>query len=489
MSSKKAIVIGSGIGGIATAIRLKKLQYDVSVYEASNTYGGKLGEIQSEGFRWDSGPSLFTMPHFYQELFALFGKDMSEYIPFKKMDVISNYFWDDGTTFSMRSDLERSYQELARLFHEPFESIKAYFEKSLKKYELTAPIFLESSLHKSSSYFNLGVLKALLKSSSLDIHKSLHELNSSEFKNEKMVQLLDRFATYNGSSPYETPGIMSMIPSLEMHFGTYFPLNGMRSIADGLFNLAKEVGVKFHFNEKVEQMIMKARKVNSIKTSKGLVPTDLIICNSDIWFAYEKLIRPNSKVKSVHAERSSSALIFYWGIKKEFPQLDLHNIFFSSNYQEEFNSIFKDKSLYHDPTVYVNISSKERSSDAPTGMENWFVMINAPSNEGQNWEELKNQSRKNILNKLSSILGVPLETLVVTERVMDPIAIEEKTSSYKGALYGISSNDKRSAFLRHPNFSKEYKGLYFVGGSVHPGGGLPLCLKSAKITSKLIAER
>jgi phytoene dehydrogenase-like protein len=216
-------------------------------------------------------------------------------------------------------------------------------------------------------------------------------------------------------------------------------------------------------------------------------PFDLVISNMDIYPTYRKLL-PKEKApeKTLAQEKSSSAIIFYWGIKKQFPQLDLHNIFFSKNYEEEFKHIFNKNSLYNDPTIYVNISSKYLPSDAPIGCENWFVMVNVPPNSGQDWDNWIAVTRKNILTKLSRQLNQPIEDLIENESVLDPRLIEERTSSYGGSLYGNSSNNRNAAFLRHPNFSNKIKGLYFCGGSVHPGGGIPLCLHSGKITAEEI---
>jgi len=179
-------------------------------------------------------------------------------------------------------------------------------------------------------------------------------------------------------------------------------------------------------------------------------------------------------------------LIFYWGIRKEFPNLDVHNIFFSKNYQAEFEHIFKHKTIYHDPTIYVNIGSKGEPADAPASCETWFVMINTPNNIGQDWDKLTAETRKNVLQKLSRLLNTNIEPLIEVESTLDARSIEAKTFSSQGALYGNSSNNRYAAFLRHANFSKQFKNLYFVGGSVHPGGGIPLCLSSAAIASSLI---
>jgi len=206
-----------------------------------------------------------------------------------------------------------------------------------------------------------------------------------------------------------------------------------------------------------------------------------------VYFTYKKLLKDEQQPQKIlKQERSSSALIFYWGIKKVFPSLGLHNIFFSNNYEEEFKHLFQSKTVYQDPTVYINISSKYKKDDAPEGCENWFTMINVPNNIGQDWEQFKIDARANILKKLSKNFNQDIEALIVTESVLDPVAIEEKTSSYRGSLYGTSSNNQFAAFLRHANFSKKIKNLYFVGGSVHPGGGIPLALLSAKIVAEMI---
>jgi phytoene dehydrogenase-like protein len=207
----------------------------------------------------------------------------------------------------------------------------------------------------------------------------------------------------------------------------------------------------------------------------------------DIYPTYKKLL-PNRKhpEKVLKQERSSSALIFYWGIAGTFPELDLHNIFFSDNYKNEFSAIFEDKKISDDPTIYINITSKDVSGDAPEGHENWFVMINAPGNYGQDWDSFKEQARKIIVEKLNRILEIDVESLIKAEHVLDPVGIEENTSSYRGALYGAASNSQFAAFLRHPNFTKTIKNLFFCGGSVHPGGGIPLCLLSAKIVGDLV---
>jgi len=304
-----------------------------------------------------------------------------------------------------------------------------------------------------------------------------------------LVQLFDRYATYNGSDPFQTSGIMTLIQHLEGYYGTFIPKKGMVSITESLFDLAKKLGVQFEFDTRVEEIVLDHKKVKGVQTARAFHQAELVVSNMDVYPTYKKLLpHIKSPQKILEQERSSSAVIFYWGIKHSFDALELHNIFFSDDYQKEFKAIFEDKTVSDDPTIYVNITSKDVPSDAPEGCENWFVMINTPADHGQNWDTLIAKLRKQILSKLSKELGISIEPLIECEEVLSPPLIQEKTKSHLGALYGASSNNSMAAFLRHPNFSSGIKNLYFCGGSVHPGGGIPLCLLSAKIVDELIPE-
>jgi phytoene desaturase len=487
---KNIIVIGAGIAGISAAIRLKSQGHNVTVYEANNYPGGKLTAFSELGYRFDMGPSLFTMPQFIEELFEVAQKPIEDYFQYKQKEVICNYFYEDGTTFSALSDANKFAENAAQTFNVTKEKILDYFNKSKIKYDLTASLFLEKSLHKRSTYFTKDTLKAIFNVNSLDINTTLSDYNSEMFEDERLVQFYNRFATYNGSSPYQTPGIMSMIPHLEQYFGTYFPKGGMHSITMSLYQLACDIGVEFKFNQKVDQIVTDKNKATGILVNKEPIAADVVISNSDVVPTYRQLLKQHrAPEKILQQPRSSSALIFYWGIKKEFPQLDLHNIFFSENYQMEFDYIFEKKQVYEDPTVYINITSKDEPSDAPKGHENWFTMVNVPSNQGQDWDTIIEVTRANMISKLSRLLKEDISKLITFEAILDPRLIESKTQSYQGALYGASSNNKYAAFLRHPNFKSKIANLYFCGGSVHPGGGIPLCLLSGKIVSDLIETK
>ncbi|WP_131539285.1 1-hydroxycarotenoid 3,4-desaturase CrtD [Pedobacter nototheniae] len=485
MSQSKAIIIGAGIAGIASAIRMAAKGYSVDVYEASNNPGGKLNQLNLNDFRFDAGPSLFTMPQYVDELFKIANKNPAEYFEYEKLDEICRYFYEDGLKLTAYADLNLFAQEIQEKTNSTAAEIAQFLKKSETIYNVTHKVFLKRSLHKIKSYLHFDTIKSILSFSKIDAFRTQNQANKVFFNDDRVVQLFNRYATYNGSNPYQAPATLNIIPHFEYHFGAFLPKRGMYSITTSLVKLAEDLGVKFHYNCKVEEILYSDEqplKVTGIKLGNSVLLADVVVSNLDIWFTYKNLLKeiPHPK-KLLQQERSSSALIFYWGIKGNYNSLGLHNILFSANYQDEFNAIWRDKTICNDPTIYINITSKHIKGDAPKDCENWFVMINVPSNNGQNWDVLIQEAKLNIIKKINRILKADIEQNIVCEEILDPRSIESKTGSYQGSLYGNSSNNQFSAFLRHPNFISKIKNLYFCGGSVHPGGGIPLALLSAKI--------
>ncbi len=484
---KRALIIGSGIGGLSTAIRLAAKGFKTIVCEQSPQTGGKISEFHHQNFRFDMGPSLLTMPGLIDELFVLCGERRQSYFNYKKLDLSCKYFWEDGNTITAWQDFKKLAEEIQNISGVQPERLKGFFNKSKELYELTSESFLFSSLHKAENFKSKLFMKTLLNSLKLDPLVSMHKRNTRWFADKRIVQLFDRYATYNGSSPYKTPATLNIIAHLEHSQGTFFPDKGMYDIATSLTALAKRKGVDFKMSTRVSEIIHANGQVKGIRTEKQFIPADIVVNNTDVFKFYSELM-PSEKIPArfLKHELSTSAVIFYWGVNNLNPKLELHNILFSANYPEEFNHLVNYKTITADPTLYIYISSKSVKEDAPEGSENWYVMINAPENTGQDWDTMIAETRKNIIKKINRILDIDIEKNILFEKISDPRNIEEKTGSYKGSLYGISSNSMFAAFNRHANFKKKYRNLYFTGGSVHPGGGIPLCLASAKIIDKEI---
>ncbi len=485
----KIAVIGSGIGGIATACRLAAKGHEVTVFEKNASPGGKMSEINLEGYRFDTGPSLFTLPELVEDLYTASGETVPSAFAYHKLEVLCKYFYNSGENLVAWSDQKKFTNECVQKLGEDPSNISKYLKKASLIYKITADIFLFNSLHKAKNLLKFSVLKSLLQVNKIRFYKTMHGDNIDNFKSPLLIQLFDRYATYNGSNPYKAPATLNVIAHLENNLGAYFPAQGMYSIVKNIYELALKKGVTFNFNSLVTSIDIKNKKAVGIKVGDKALAFDKIISDSDINYVVNNLMDHPHKKRFNRLEPSSSALVFYWGVNKEFPELDLHNILFGGDYKEEFNKLFQEKTIFNDPTVYIFVSSKLVKNDAPANCENWFVMVNAPSNSKENWDELIRTTRQNIINKINKSLHTNIEDYIEHEKIASPLTIEQNTLSKGGALYGNSSNSMFSAFLRHPNFLNSVKNLYFVGGSVHPGGGIPLCLASAKIVDNEIPAK
>ncbi len=487
---KKAIVIGAGIAGIAVSIRLQLKGYQVLCLENNSYPGGKLSEIKLEGFRFDAGPSLFTMPQYVDELFQLANKNPREHFNYLPLEKTCVYFYEDGTVMTAYADKEKFKKEMQEKLNLSHQALEKFLQKSKTIYDITYHVFLERSLHRLKTFLRWPTIQSIFRLPQIDAMRSMNKANEEILQSDKAVQFFNRYATYNGSNPYKAPATLNVIHHLEHEFGAWLPKFGMYHITDSLVKLAESLGVKFQYQTKVNRIVHDSNKVSGIEfthqNKNEFYQADIVVSNMDVYHTYKKLLNDINAPESIlNQTKSSSALIFYWGINKSFDQLDVHNIFFSKDYKYEFDCIDAAK-ITDDPTVYINITSKKIKSDAPDNAENWFVMINVPNNQNQNWDELIATSRENIIKKLSRLLNTDIAPLIVCEDILDPRSIEAKTSSHRGALYGNSSNNQFAAFLRHSNKSSKLKGLYFCGGSVHPGGGIPLALLSAKICTDFI---
>ncbi len=492
MATRRIAVIGAGLGGLSAAIRLANAGFEVDIFEQNDDAGGKAGSFVLNGFRFDTGPSLLTMPNVLKELFSECGENLQEHIHLKKLEVICKYFYPDGTIINAFSDINLFGKEIEKAVHESHKNLKNYFNYCKTIYDLTAELFLYKSPQQASTYLSMKAVSTLFQIKSIDPFRTVHQANALFFRDKKIIQLFDRYSTYNGSNPYLAPATLNIIPHVEYTMGSYIPKDGIFSISRALKQLAENKGVNFYFNSKVEKIEIKNNSVKGIVLEGKSHPYDVVLSNIDVLTTYKYLIDVNSKKvidKLSKHDLSTSAIVFYWGVKGKHEKLEIHNILFSQDYKKEFDDLFTNKVIHDDPTIYIYISSKYKPSDAPKDCENWFVMINTPPSINQNWDEEVKRFRKIILEKIKNVLSIDIEKNIICEKTLTPVDLEKRTGSYCGSIYGISSNDKFAAFLRHPNFSKNIAGLYFCGGSVHPGGGIPLVILSGKIASDMIKKK
>jgi phytoene desaturase len=484
---RDVIIIGAGLSGLACSLRLAASGYRVLVLESNEGPGGKISKKRARGYRFDTGASLLTIPGLVDDLLDAAG--VEERVGIRQLDVICKYFYSDGTIINAFRDTGDFATEIQKKTGEKRESVLAFLRNSRYLYELTKDTFIFSPFRTLSNMFSRSAFNVLLHFRALDAFRSMYEKNSRWFSDARTRQLFNRYATYSGSNPYTAPATLNIIAHLEHGGGAYLPEGGMFSLIQVLYKSALAKGVEFKFKTRAEKIITGRKGKRGVEAGGGTIQSNIVVSDADIFSVYSRLLgRKKVPGYLLRQELSSSAIIFFWGIKNTYPVLETHNILFSGDYESEFKYIFQRKAVYDDPTIYIYVSSKIMHTDAPSGCENWFVMINSPVNEGQDWDRCVEEARSKIISKINKTLDTDIESFIEFEDIADPRTIEKNSSSFKGALYGNSSNNKMAAFFRHPNFMCRFKGLFFTGGSVHPGGGIPLCLASAKIVADKIIK-
>jgi phytoene desaturase len=528
-------VVGAGIGGLSAAALLAKAGCAVDLYERRQETGGKAASIQLGGYRFDTGPSLFTMPWVFDDFFAALGERREDRFRIIPLEPICNYFYSDGTRLSAYEDEKRFGSEIEAKTRSTAAELGRYLRSARRLWSVAGDLFLRHSLHEASTYLSRSGLWSIARLPLLDPFRTLHGANAAAFADPRITQLFDRYATYNGSDPFKTPATMRIVPHVEYQWGGWAVAGGIVSVPRAMEAAARDAGVRFHLGQEVEEIVTEVCggrggqrgglrrsgefgggdsgttgdgaaapgpgdtcRVRGIRVGGVELDYDIVLSNADVLSTYRRLLKAPDAPEAKRYEKlepSSSGLVFLWGIGRRFDQLSSNNIFFSSDYRREFSCIFDQGLLPDDPTIYINITSKTCAEDAPAGGqdarnkgENWFVLINAPKHAGQDWTAMAAQARAAALKRLSQELGADIEPLIEAERCITPEIIERETGSTYGSLYGIASNDRSAAFLRHPNRSARIKGLYFAGGSAHPGGGMPLALLSGTIAAQLVLK-
>lgn len=489
---KKIIIIGAGLGGLSSAIRLSKAGFSVSVLEKNETIGGKVNIVEEGGYSFDTGASLLTMRHVLEELFDYAEKRIEDYLEIVALEPICRYAWSDGTRFDASTNLLKTEGEIEKLNFADVENFRKFLADARRKYEVSEKTFLAHSLNDLPRLLRPKFLKDLLVISSmrtLDAHVSRY------FRSPKLRQLFNRFATYNGSSPYQTPATFALIPYVEFGLGAWYARGGMYQIPKALARVAKELGAEIETNCEVEKILIEQGKATGVKLASGeILKSDFVVTNADAIETYRNLIDSEHRKsftdkRIAKTEPSCSGFVLLLGVKKRFSQLAHHNIFFSDDYRAEFKALFKDLKPAENPTIYVCATSRTDETQAPDGCENLFVLVNAPYTSSQiDWQKEAVSYRNLIIKQLENFGLTDLEKSIEIERTITPEDFERKYRANRGSLYGVSSNGIFSAFLRPPNQARDIKNLYFVGGATHPGGGIPLVLLSGKMAAELICK-
>lgn len=479
---KHAIVVGAGIGGLVSSILLANKGYKVTVLEKNSAVGGKMQQHEADGYRFDTGPSLLTMPFLLEKVFKSCGEKLSDYLEFSELDPLCRYFYPDNTIFDNYSDREKSKKEIERFAPKDVKSYDRFLKRSKKIYERTADAFLFNPLYQLSDFMSLNLFNLLR----IDALSTVSQKVDRTFTSTYLRQFFKRFTTYNGSSPFKAPATLNVIPHVELNQGGYYVHGGFYNIALALEKLALHLGVEFSFNTPVVQIQTESDRIKGVRLRNGLeITCDLIFTNTDATDTILNLMPESSfsemkRKKQKEIEPSCSGFVIMLGCNKKWEQLKHHNVFFSSDYKKEFHDIFNEKKLPDDPTIYIANTSYSDPQHAPKGGSNLFILVNAPYiHSYQNWPNLKQFYTTFLIEELEKRGLKGLNQSIETIEIITPLDFFDKYRSNRGSIYGTSSNSRLSAFLRPRNKEKTFENLYMVGGSTHPGGGIPLVIQSA----------
>ena len=492
MENKTVAVIGGGLGALSGAIRLARLGFSVELFEKNPKIGGKVNEVLLGGYRFDTGASLLTMPFVIDELFDFAGFKRSDYLDFVPIDPICRYFFPDGSVMDASADKAKMKASIAQLSPSDVKAYERFLEYAERIHDLTAEIFMCTPIHEFRKLMRPEYFRTLFRLHQIDPFRTVHQSVSRFFSDPRLVQLFDRYATYNGSDPFQAPATLNIIPYIEYGLGGYYIKGGIYRLVDALEMVARARGVQIHTSAKVERICQADKRVNGIQVNGERIDADYVLCGADAVVTHNELIDEPVEARSPRfynrLEPSLSGMVFLWGIKGKYPALAHHNIIFSSDYSAEFRQIFRQQQVPDEPTIYIAVTSKADAVHAPADSENWFVLLNMPYlAPGQMWEKEKIRMRTVVLDRLKQ-LGFDIADQIEVEQIYTPEDFSELYASNQGSIYGVSSNSKATAFKRLPNRSRFLDGLYFAGGSVHPGGGIPLVMLSGKMAATLMAE-
>ena len=463
------VVIGAGVGGLAVAIRLAVAGRRVVVLERHGSVGGKLAVHERDGFRFDAGPSLVTLPAVFDELFRVAGTSLRDEVDLVRLDPQFQYSWRDGRRLIV-TDAGCDAPGYRR-FVEHGRTVWAVSERTFFAGPMSGPLSLARRLEQVRDLTDIDPFRTLQRSA------------TRYFDDPHMVQWAGRYATYSGSDPSLAPATLGCIAAVEHDFGCWYPMGGLGAVRDALVSVAERVGVEIRCRAEVTAVRTDGAAVAGVELAAGEVITaEAIVANADATHLYRDLLPDRRALRRVRrAEPSSSGFVVMAGVAGLTEGISHHNVWFSDDSQAEFAQI-RAAGMPTDPTIYACVSSVTDPSQAPAGHENWFLLVNAPAGVTVNAAGYQ----RVVLEQLASH-GIELRSRLLFADTITPADFEKRFTSTGGAIYGTSSNGRRAAFARPANRGAR-RGLYLVGGSSHPGGGLPLVVMSAKIVADMIAH-
>lgn len=485
----KTILIGAGIGGLATACMLAKAGHEVHVYEKELTAGGRAGKFEKDGFTFDTGPSWYLMPSVFEHFYKLMDENISDWLELKRLTPAYKVFYEKDAPIVVTGDLAKDMITFEEVEEGSGESLKRYVEKSKDIYELSLKHFLYTNFEDPRDLANLAVLRQSHKLPTL-LTKPIHKYVSSFVGNLRLQQILEYPMVFLGTSPFSAPAMYSLMSALDFDEGVYYPMGGMYTIIESIEAIARKYGVVFHYGAEVQQITSADQYATGIALADGtVIDADIVIANSDLHHTETKLLEKSDRTYDEPywstKEPGPSALLMYLGVEGKVDELEHHNLLFVEQWRENFESIYRDKQLPEPASIYISKTSHTDPSVAPNGKENIFVLVPLPAGVEIPNSEL-DAVADSYLSQIETMTKIRLRDRLVVKELFGPNDFLTKYYSWQSSMLGQSHLLKQSAFFRTPNKSKKLNNLYYVGGSTTPGIGLPMCLIGAELVYKRI---
>lgn len=490
--SREAIIIGAGIGGIATAVYLARIGYSVDVYEKNSAPGGRCSQLIRDGHRFDLGATMLLMPGIYHEVFDSLGISLEENHDIVPLENLYEIFFDDGSSLAFTSDRERMKLQLENIESGSFEKSEKYVTRGYEIFKTGMKKLIRRNFYNIFQMINLKNVPMLFRIKAFTPH---FRYARRYFRHPHLLMAYTFQNIYVGQSPFNSPALFSMVPAAELTEGSFFPATGgMFKIVEKLINAATENGVKIHYDSPVKKITVNGKRTEGVILSDNSeLKADIVVANADLPYVYRELL-PDRRV-SLHLDKlkySCSAVCFHWGLDKVYPGLGHHSVFLSDGFKKGLDRIFIDKSVSEAPSFYVHAPSRTDPASAPKGHDTLSVVVAAGHLDRelrQDWEEIKTRTRGAVIKRLKQQGLLDIEDHIKFEICYSPENWESACNISRGSVFGsLGHNIFQMGYFRPHNRHDKYKNLYFVGGSTHPGNGIPNVLISALLVSERIQK-
>ena len=486
-----ALVIGAGLGGIATAARLARAGYSVKVLEKNGTPGGRCGQLVRGGHRIDTAATLFLMPEVFAQTYTALGEHMEEHLTLRRIDPTYQIRFEDGMQIALTSDLNALQDQVEAIEPGSFDGLLRFLVEGNQSYHLSLERFVGRNFYHALDYFSLQNLPLLFKLKPLVKHYD----NVGHYFHDPHLKAAFSFQNmYLGLSPFDAPATYSLLQYTELVGGVWLPVGGIYRVIESLTQIAEAHGVHFVYNTPVERIEVDGDRATGVELEDGThLEADIIVANADLPYVYSHLLPDEAEAQHLeHLHYTCSAIMFYWGIDTVYPQLGTHNVFLADDYRTSFDRIFKEHLLPDEPSFYVHAPARTDPSAAPAGQDTLMVLVpvgHLDTGITQDWDALRAHARSAVIQRLAASAGITdLEQHLKFEVSYAPSDWLKRYNLAKGAAFGLSHNFLQVGYLRPHNRHHRYGNLYFVGSSTHPGTGMPMALLSARLTTERILE-